>query len=168
MSNKKTAELQDKHWKALQLIEGCELTLKQIAKEVGISQDVMYDLNEGNSDKLGSIADLFHAEVQRINRKLVKKAQELTKSEILVHKKDLPELEENEYYYYELIGLEVYTEENDFVGLLDSILPTGGVDVYVIKKGEKEILIPAADEVIIRIDKVKGVIVIRDDFNKYS
>jgi len=80
MANRKTAQLNEKHWKALQLIEAGELTLKQIAKEVGYSVDVMYELNEGRSDKLGSVADLFHAEVQKITKKLVKKAQELTKT----------------------------------------------------------------------------------------
>jgi hypothetical protein len=80
MSDKKTAKLKDKHWKALQLIESCEMTLKQISKEVGISYDVMCDLNEGNSDKLGSVATLFHAEVELITKKLVKKARDLSKS----------------------------------------------------------------------------------------
>ena len=74
------AKLSDKHWKALQLIEAGELTLKQIADASGISRQSLYDLYEGDSSKEGEIATLFQVEIRRIERDLVKKIQKLTKS----------------------------------------------------------------------------------------
>ncbi len=57
------------------------------------------------------------------------------------------------YYYDEIIGLEVYSGEGEFLGIIKDILP-GGQDIYVVSKKENEgdILIPAAKKIIRDID----------------
>lgn len=62
-------------------------------------------------------------------------------------------LEEGEYYHFELIGIEVFTEDGTRVGTLDDIIETGANDVYVVKDDEgNEHLFPALNEVIPEID----------------
>lgn len=71
---------------------------------------------------------------------------------LYIDKKMLPTLEDGTYYWFELIGLDVYTVESEYLGVVDSIFPTGSNDVLVVKnprKGAKhEVLIPAMAEVI--------------------
>lgn len=62
--------------------------------------------------------------------------------EILIDEKLLPELEEGEYYWRDLIGLKVETEQGIALGMVDYLLETGANDVLVVKEGEKERLIP--------------------------
>lgn len=68
-------------------------------------------------------------------------------------RKHAPELkEEDEYFWHELIGLGVYLITGEYVGKLEHIFPTGGNDIYVVRKGEKEVLIPAIHDVVREID----------------
>lgn len=73
--------------------------------------------------------------------------------EVYIRRDQLPELPEGEFYWCDLIGLAVITEEGDPLGELADIFATGGNDVYVVKSGNREILIPATTEVVLRIDK---------------
>lgn len=61
-------------------------------------------------------------------------------------------LEENEYFIKDLIGINVYTDEGNFLGILVKVLTTGANDVYIIKTDDREILIPAIKEVIRKVD----------------
>ncbi|HOP39766.1 MAG TPA: ribosome maturation factor RimM [Geobacteraceae bacterium] len=72
--------------------------------------------------------------------------------EVFIHRDQLPELSDGEYYWCDLIGLEVRTEEGDILGDLKNILETGSNDVYVVMSGEREILIPATEEVVLAVD----------------
>ena len=62
------------------------------------------------------------------------------------------ELPEGEYYWRDIIGLDVYSEEGKLLGQIESVFPTGSNDVYVCKGGEREILLPAIADVIKSID----------------
>ena len=64
----------------------------------------------------------------------------------------LKELPEGEYYWRDIIGLDVYSEEGKLLGQIESVFPTGSNDVYVCKGGEREILLPAIADVIKSID----------------
>lgn len=58
-------------------------------------------------------------------------------------------LEEDEFYYHEIIGCTVETLEGEGVGKIKEILSPGANDVWVIKgKGGKEILIPYIEDVV--------------------
>jgi len=72
--------LDDKHWKALQLIEEGDYTLKDIAGICKIPEETLYELKAGNIAKQGQVAALFQSESEKITAKLVKKAQDLSKT----------------------------------------------------------------------------------------
>jgi 16S rRNA processing protein RimM len=61
-------------------------------------------------------------------------------------------LGEDEYYQFQIIGLNVYTETGSYLGAVESIFPTGSNDVYVVRNDRKEYLIPATKEVIREIN----------------
>jgi 16S rRNA processing protein RimM len=88
-------------------------------------------------------------------------AEQLRGKMVLVDPADLPPLDEDAYYWHEILGMRVVTEEGGNVGKITEILPTGSNDVYVVREGEKESLIPAIKEVIISIDKKARTMVIR-------
>lgn len=61
-------------------------------------------------------------------------------------------LEEGQYFQFQIIGLEVYTDEGRFLGKITEISPAGGSDIYIINGESGEILIPAIEDVIKSID----------------
>ncbi len=72
-------------------------------------------------------------------------------AEIYLHKESLKR-EEDEYFWEELLGIDVYLDRGDHLGILSQIIPTGAHDIYVVKGGGREFMIPAVHEVIKRID----------------
>jgi 16S rRNA processing protein RimM len=79
-------------------------------------------------------------------------AEALIGSRLSVAKASLPDLEDDHYYWFELIGLSVYDTQGRFLGRLASILPTGSNDVYVVRNGDQEVLVPALASVVQAID----------------
>lgn len=71
------------------------------------------------------------------------------------------ELEENEFYYFEIIGCEVFSEEGDTIGTVTDILETGANDVWEIKaESGKKHYIPYIEDVVkdINLDDKKIII----------
>lgn len=64
----------------------------------------------------------------------------------------VPALPDGQYYECDLIGLTVQTEGGQPVGVLEEILDVPGNPVFVVRQGTKEILIPAAKELVVAID----------------
>ena len=78
--------------------------------------------------------------------------QSMVGKEILIKKEALPELEEGDYYWYEILGMLVETDRGKKIGRVKDILPTGANDVYIIEGKSREIFLPATKEVIQEID----------------
>ncbi|GAB6935800.1 ribosome maturation factor RimM [Calditerricola yamamurae] len=74
-----------------------------------------------------------------------------------VAEEDLEPLPEGEYYYHEIIGCTVVTEEGEELGTVKEILSPGANDVWVVarKGGGKDILIPYIDDVVKDVDVAK-------------
>lgn len=86
--------------------------------------------------------------------------QPLLGNEIYLKRGQLPRLEEDEYYWSDLIGLQVFTDEGTLLGTVADIFETGSSDIYVVRDGEREYLIPAIADVIKTVDPTGGRIVI--------
>ena len=70
-------------------------------------------------------------------------------------------LPEGVYYIADLIGLDVFTESDEYLGKVDDIFSTGSNDVYVVKDElGKQKLLPGIDEVIKIIDIEAGKIIV--------
>jgi len=82
-------------------------------------------------------------------------------SSVWMPSEKMRKLPEGEYYWNEIIGLQVHTEVNRILGRIEAVFPTGSNDVYVCRGAGKEILLPAIDEVVRKIDMDRGVMVVR-------
>jgi 16S rRNA processing protein RimM len=68
-----------------------------------------------------------------------------------------PTLPEGEFYWFQVLGLPVLdAADGALLGHLAEIIPTPGHDVYVVRRGEKEMLLPAVEEVITEINLQEG------------
>ncbi|MFA5676899.1 MAG: ribosome maturation factor RimM [Pseudomonas sp.] len=90
-------------------------------------------------------------------------ALELVGWEICVPQSELPELSEGEYYWHQLVGLQVVTLEGQLLGRIDHLLETGSNDVMVVKPcagsiDQRERLLPYLPDLYVkRIDLTEGV-----------
>lgn len=74
---------------------------------------------------------------------------------------DVPELPDGQYYECDLIGLTVSTEEGQSIGVLEEILNVPGNPLFVVRQGAKEILIPAAKELVNAVDVTARTMTVR-------
>ncbi|MHB8769485.1 MAG: ribosome maturation factor RimM [Syntrophales bacterium] len=88
-------------------------------------------------------------------------AAKLIRSSVWIPSEVLKELPEGEYYWSEIIGLRVVSEEGNPLGRIESVFPTGSNDVYVCRGTQGEILLPAVGDVIRKIDIDGGIMVVR-------
>ena len=83
-------------------------------------------------------------------------AESLVGSELFIEQSKLPELEDGSYYWVDIIGLTVFTNDDQYIGRVESIISTGSNDVFVVKdprnKLSGETLIPALESVVLEID----------------
>ncbi len=80
-------------------------------------------------------------------------AEEYKNCYLKIDRKDAVKLPKNSYFIIDLLGINVYTEENEFLGKIIEVYPTGSNDVYVVKSEDgKQVLLPAISEVIKNVD----------------
>ncbi|MGX6961286.1 ribosome maturation factor RimM [Vagococcus xieshaowenii] len=70
-----------------------------------------------------------------------------------IKKEDAQRLPKNEFYFHEIIGCEVFDENQVLLGKIKEILQPGANDVWVIqRKGQKDALIPYIESVVKLVD----------------
>lgn len=74
--------------------------------------------------------------------------EELRGAELRIDESQLAELEPDQFYIHDLLGLNVYTTEGAHLGEITEVLQSPGNDVYVTPK----VLIPALKQVVKEID----------------
>ncbi|GGA92242.1 ribosome maturation factor RimM [Ornithinibacillus halotolerans] len=79
-----------------------------------------------------------------------------------ISESQLTELEENEFYYHEIIGCEVMTSDGEVIGKIKEILSPGANDVWVVQRPKgKDLLIPYIADVVTEVDvKQKQVVIV--------
>ncbi|MEI6207659.1 MAG: ribosome maturation factor RimM [Desulfuromonadales bacterium] len=82
----------------------------------------------------------------------IDQVQQFVGSELCLKRSQLPEPAENEYYWRDLIGLTVVTDQGLELGPVTDIFETGSSDIYVVHGTDKEYLIPAVAKVVSHID----------------
>ena len=89
-------------------------------------------------------------------------AEEYKGATLFIKRDTLVREDKNEYYWVELIGLKVYLETGEYMGTIHRIVQTGANDVYVVRDGEKEVLIPAIHDVVKEVDLDDGTMIIAE------
>jgi len=138
-------------------LRGCMKVLSYLEDESNFSKpDFIYiEISPGqkkrfcleNFEKFGRA---FFIELEEIND--VESAKDFVGCKVYLPKDILKKLPDGEYYFRDIIGLDVYSEDGNYIGKIESIFPTGSNDVYVCRRKNKEILLPAISHVIKKID----------------
>ncbi len=86
----------------------------------------------------------------------LEEAKMIVGSFLEVERKNAVKLSKDTFFIFEIIGLEVYSENNIFLGKVENVISTGSNDVYVVRrKDKKELFIPAIHDVVKNIDLEK-------------
>ena len=73
--------------------------------------------------------------------------------DLLVTRDNAIKLEEGEYFIYDIINSDVYTDTGNKLGVLTEVITNAANDVYVVKMADgKEVLLPAIDECVLNVD----------------
>lgn len=126
-----------------------ELVLVDTVHEVGISFAVTRARSSGDLAilQLDGIASL-------------EEAAALVGRQVWVDRTQFPKLGSGEYYWFELEGLRVVTEEGRELGVVASLFNNKAHDILVVVGAGREYLIPISGEVLRNKDDVKGILTI--------
>lgn len=112
-------------------------------------------LSEGGESELKAVKIQPHGGVVLIAFKgidTVEQAESLRGKTIYIRREDIT-LPEGRYFIDDLIGCEVFdADSGEKYGVISEVSQTGANDVWHIKSGDKEYLLPAIDEVIVEVD----------------
>ena len=112
------------------------------------SHEKSFSLEQGKEHGAGIIVKLAGIDTRT-------QADTLNKATIWVPVSDLALLSDDEYYWYQLIGLHVETIEGQLIGKIDQLMETGANDVLVVTNDtdKRQILIPyIRGEVVKQVD----------------
>ncbi len=90
----------------------------------------------------------------------IEDAEKLVGTIVYVETEDLNELDEGEYYWFDLIGLETYTDDGQFIGIVDSLIDRSMQSLLVVKTENREHLIPLTEPIVKEIDLQNSKIII--------
>jgi 16S rRNA processing protein RimM len=88
-------------------------------------------------------------------------ADELKSCQLLLPLEVLPELDEHQFYYHEVIGYRVTDQIIGPLGIIENIFTGGNQDLISMKYKDQEILIPVADDIVIKANHKKKEVLVR-------
>jgi 16S rRNA processing protein RimM len=91
----------------------------------------------GRIDKVINLKNRVTVYISGIDNR--NKAESLRDKDIYVNEKQLPQLDNGEFYHYQLEGLSVVNNEGEILGCIDNVMGTGAYDVLVVKPSEKSL-----------------------------
>jgi 16S rRNA processing protein RimM len=89
-------------------------------------------------------------------------AERLRQLYVLIELEDAVPLDEGEFYLYQVIGIQVVTEDGETLGTVRDVMETGANDVYIIDSERYgEVLLPAIPSVVLKTDITAGIMTVR-------
>jgi 16S rRNA processing protein RimM len=85
-------------------------------------------------------------------------AEKLRGCEVAILRADAPPLPAGSYYVDQIVGLTAVTTDGRDLGTVVDVLSTGANDVYVVRNGASEVLIPAVRDVVVELDPSEGIL----------
>ena len=117
------------------------------------------DLNACNRRRRVEWIGLYDSRIKGVDS--IESAEKLRGSVLFIKRSDVS-LPEGQYFIDDIIGCEVFDVlSGEKLGVISDVSPTGANDVWHIKRGDKEYLVPAIDEVIVSVDIESSQVVIR-------
>jgi len=131
--------------------KGRQIQLRSEGEEKGKA----YTILTSSSRKKGVLLSLKHVDN-------VELAESLIGKEILINKEQLPEIEDNAWYWQDLYGLTVIDKNLGRVGVIERIFPTNANDILVVSDKnmpeKPELLIPMHEHFIESVDLDTGIL----------
>jgi len=123
---------------------------------IGLSADsaVQYDIDEVLEKNRGTML-----KVRGINSRTA--AETLVGAFLFVSEKDLSAPPEGSYFVHDIIGATVRTQQGETIGTITDVYKAPGQDIWVIRRGEKEYLLPVVKEFIEAVDIAAKQVTIR-------
>jgi 16S rRNA processing protein RimM len=90
----------------------------------------------------------------------VEDAEKLRGRSVWLSREQIGPLPDDRWFVADIIGIDVFTEEDEYLGKLAEVMHMPANDVYVVRNGEKEILLPVIDDVVKNVDVDSGRMVI--------
>ena len=119
-------------------------------------------LEFGTSDGLSAAQEFKLIRAERVNAAAIRltleglddpdAAEALRGASVSVLISDLPPKAPGEFYYYEAIGCSVATTDGRLIGVIEDVIATGANDVWVVRDGATEVLVPVIDNVVKSMD----------------
>ena len=132
------------------------------------SPSLYYDLNMAYLKINGSFIPYFISKISKYKNNSVRirfedvhnedMASELINKQVFLPLKSLPKLDGNKFYYHEIKGYKVFDKTLGKIGVIYDINDQTSQHLFVIKKDNKEILIPLNDDFIIEVDRNNRII----------
>lgn len=133
--------------------------------EVGISLDVDFPDEYQNLESVfleqqGKLVPFFIDTIQINKTKALVKfddldtlddAKSIVKSKLFLPLNSLPELDDGQYYFHDLVDCEVFENETK-LGIIKEVIDLNGNQLINIDSNGKEILIPLKDEILTSVD----------------
>ena len=137
--------------------------------ELAIWLDVDYpeeyeDLDSILLDIKGELVPYFVKEIQiRINKSIIsfedvdtiEAAQKIVNCDLYLPNENLAELEDDQFYYHEIIDFDVVDEQQGKLGKVAAVYTSEAQDLIAMNYQNQEILIPVSDEIVKKIDRQK-------------
>ena len=79
-------------------------------------------------------------------------AESLSCAVVMIAAEDVPPAKPGEFYYYEAIGCEVFLTDGSRLGAIEEIFSNGAHDIWVVRDGEREVLVPVIEDVVKSMD----------------
>ena len=160
---------------------GRRITVARVTKPQGLKGEVRVSLFDGSVDVFSRLArmtvvkqgepprvvtlETVRTHGSTVIAKFVETtdraaAESLVGCDLEVPEEDIPRLPSGEFYTYQLEGLTVVTETGEPLGTLEEVLDMPAHDVYVVRQGDREVMLPATDEIVKSIDLEKGLVIV--------
>ncbi|MCX8056271.1 MAG: ribosome maturation factor RimM [Ignavibacteria bacterium] len=93
----------------------------------------------------------------------INQALKFRNCDIVISEDELKQLDDNEFYIHDLIGLKVLGESNEEIGVITDVISLASNDIYEIElSNKKKVFYPAVKEYIEEINIEKGIIKIKN------
>jgi 16S rRNA processing protein RimM len=86
----------------------------------------------------------------------IERASAFTGAGVCIAASELAALPEGEFYWRDLIGLRALDAQGQALGTLAEIVPTAGADVLVVRRDGSDLMLPATEGLIVRLDRERG------------
>lgn len=121
-------------------------TIDRLYLAIGEAEPGAYDIRAARPLNHGAVKLTLEGMTDPSAAELLKGAT------VLVDATSLPPTEPDEFYYYEAIGCAVQTTDGRALGTIEEVFATGANDVWVVRDGNAEVLVPVIADVVKSMD----------------